>query len=248
MSLTAQLRGTRIAPSPPRKWRARGTRLASIQTPARMRAGAMNDSRVTISALMGALPLLVLALCACGTTASTCEQRCQGCCQGDVCVPGNTVLACGSAGRLCDTCVGSQTCFNGTCASRGHAPVSVRAFARATTSSNKAKPATPGRSVVAVSVLWACADRWRAPERTVATRRAKKVWAVSTRCASPPAPACSAASSASTVSVPPSSRWGRSVARAWSAAPTRGATGAMSAHLGCWRQLRRAVWSRAELQ
>ncbi len=63
-----------------------------------------------------ALLLAVLAL-SCGPTQSPCgPSTCSGCCQGDVCLEGSAVTACGASGNACDVCV-RQDCLLGHCVS-----------------------------------------------------------------------------------------------------------------------------------
>jgi len=46
----------------------------------------------------------------------TCEETCQGCCMGDVCVPTPSATQCGAGGSACMACSGEEICrANGTC-------------------------------------------------------------------------------------------------------------------------------------
>ncbi len=47
----------------------------------------------------------------CPATPGECgPETCDGCCQGAVCVGGNSAASCGQHGRACDVCVGTQVC------------------------------------------------------------------------------------------------------------------------------------------
>lgn len=46
----------------------------------------------------------------------SCEETCQGCCMGDVCVDTTSASQCGASGSACMACVGEEICrANGTC-------------------------------------------------------------------------------------------------------------------------------------
>src|SRR6185436_267614 len=64
----------------------------------------------------GAGLVCVSGTCTC--TASSCPN---GCCQGNVCYPGNTTALCGVGGAACQTCSspGSDTCTSGYCVCGG---------------------------------------------------------------------------------------------------------------------------------
>lgn len=54
--------------------------------------------------------LSLLLLVGCAEDPGSCESTCAGCCREGLCLPGDQSLACGGAGRTCDTCLAGQTC------------------------------------------------------------------------------------------------------------------------------------------
>src|SRR5207244_13626635 len=52
------------------------------------------------------------ALPICQCTAGSCPN---GCCSNNMCLPGNTAMACGTGGVACKTCMMNQACNGGVC-------------------------------------------------------------------------------------------------------------------------------------
>lgn len=71
----------------------------------------MRFAAFSISFLLG-----VVGAVACSPAKKCTPASCSGCCSAnDTCEMGGTTAACGSAGALCDRCVGAQLCVAGKC-------------------------------------------------------------------------------------------------------------------------------------
>src|SRR5947209_6507097 len=74
-----------------------------------------------MSLFLSRMAILIALASACSNpnaTTNTCSAaNCAGCCNGDVCQPGDTTSGCGTGGSTCEPCTTGMSCNSGLCAS-----------------------------------------------------------------------------------------------------------------------------------